>query len=92
MNASNTKKLPAAAIHCCLCCTLLFLQTSAATNFCCTLLPACLPAEKDAVKIKKLREKQEKQQMAAFRWGQGCGGFRALEHLTSCLLLPAAVS
>jgi len=26
-----------------------------------------LPAEKDAAKIKKLREKQEKQQMAAFR-------------------------
>lgn len=25
------------------------------------------PAEKDAAKIKKLREKQEKQQMAAFR-------------------------
>jgi MFS family permease len=40
---------------------------------CCppTCLPACLPAwpaEKDAVKIKKLQEKQEKLQMAAFRY------------------------
>lgn len=30
-----------------------------------------LPAEKDAAKIRKLKEKQEKVQMAAFRWVGG---------------------